>query len=172
MDMFLRLRFLNFFRKYAISALACCWILGLILGILISHKVYVDSGYLVSSFQSRNAITLIMVILLPVLTSVLVTYMGHLWVLPLIAFCKSFSFSYVSCIFLGHFGSAGWLIQFLIMFSNCMLLPLLWWFWCALLRNRQQSQILLSVLMILLTIILAVLDDFLIFPVLSALQIS
>ena len=172
MDKFLPLHFANLFRKYAVSVLACSWIAGLFLGIFISGKVSLDLDILAVAFQNRSSIILMTVMLLPVVASVFVQYAQQLWMLPLVAFLKSFSFAYVSRIIFIHFGSAGWLIQFLVMFSDCILLPVLWWFWCRLLQDKQRSSISLAVLMIFLTIIITVFEDFFIFPILSALQIS
>ena len=172
MGRFLHLRFANYWRKYAAFTLAFCWIFGLIFGVLIARNVSIEALPLVDSLQNHVPGSLLTVMLFPVAVSVLVMYMDQSWLIPLIAFLKSFSFAYVSWILMQSFGTARWLMQFLMMFSDCLSLPLLWWFWHRLLKSARSSLFQLSILMVLATLAIGMLDIRFISPILSSLQIS
>ena len=172
MGRFLHLRFAKSLRKYAAFALACSWILGLLLGTLTARSIPAELSPLVGSFQNQSPISLVTVMLFPVLVSFLVVYMGHSWLLPLIAFLKSFSFAYVSWVLTKDFRLASWLIHLLTMFSDCLSLPLLWWFWCRLLKSDKPSLFAMSLLMTFAIVTISILDHRFIAPILSSLQIS
>ena len=172
MDMVLHHSFANFFRKYAIPALACSWIMGLIFGAWSGSIAFFDFGPLAATFHSDASFSLLAVMLFPIVVSALIIYMDQPWLLLIIAFLKAFSFAYVSWILVSEFGSAGWLIQFLIMFSDCISLPLLWYFWCGLLHRPRHSLISLSIPMVFAIVAVGILDNHFILPILSALQIS
>ena len=172
MQKLLQFRFADFCRKYAVPALACSWISGLISGNLAGGGVSFDLSALVSAFQNETSISLFAVMLFPIVASVLVMYMGQPWLLFVIAFGKSFSFAYVSRIFLDCFGPAGWLIQLLVMFSDCLNLPILWWLWHRMLLQPRRPSIRLAVSAASITTAISIMDDHFITPILSALQIS
>lgn len=46
-----------------------------------------------------------------------------------LCFIKGFLFSFVSAGIFRQFGSAGWLFRYLLLFSDCITLPLLYLFW-------------------------------------------
>ena len=171
MDGVLNRRFANFCRKYAVHALACSWILGLLFGIQVGQIAFFDFSSLADTFHISTSVSLVAVLFFPVVTSILIVYTGLDWLLPAVVFMKSFSFAYVSWILICDFGSAGWVIQLLIMFSDCVSLPFLWLFWCGLLR-RKQHLISISVPVAFAIIVAGILDHHLISPILSALQIS
>ena len=172
MDKVLHRSFANSCRKYAVPALACSWILGLLFGIRVGQIAFFDFNSMAATFPGNTFVSLLAVMLFPIVVSVLIMYMGQPWLLLIVAFLKSFSFAYVSWIVMCDFGSAGWMIQLLIMFSDCLSLPLLWWYWCSLLRRTQHSLISMSIPILLATIAVGILDNRFIAPILSALQIS
>ena len=169
---FLHLRFADYLRKYAVFTLACSWISGLILGISISKSVSVEVPASIAASPNASPYGVVMVTLFPILVSVLLMYMSQNWLIPVIAFFKSFSFSYVSWILMRDFGSASWLIQFLMMFSDCVSLPLLWWFWCRSLKADKPFSFALSAPLVFTAVAIAILDYRFISPILSSLQIS
>lgn len=72
---------------------------------------------------------LLAAIILPFLLSALAVYLQSLRLLPLIAFGKAFLVSFLGLSLLEAFGSAGQLVRWLLMFSDCCSLPLLFWYW-------------------------------------------
>ena len=172
MGKFLHLQSVIQSRKYAAFTLACCWVSGLILGFLIAGETSAELIPLVDSFQNRHAIRLMTVTLFPVAVSALLLYMGLPRLIPVIAFLKSFSFAYVSGLLMQNFGTAGWLIQLLMMFSDCLSLPVLWLFWHRSLKYAHSSLLNLSLPTVLATLAIGILDIRFISPILSSLQIS
>ena len=159
-------------RKCTVIALVCSWLSGLCFGFLAAKNVAIDFCTLCAALQKEAAVSIFAVMLFPFVVSILLVYMRQSWLLTVIAFFKSFSFVYVSRILMRDFGSSGWLIQFLIMFSDCASLPLLWWLWCRLLDSKREALLSLSIPPVLAAIAIGIMDDRYISPVLSALQIS
>ena len=138
MNGILCLRFSSVWRKYAIPYLACSWIAGLIFGLWVVGFADFNLPVLNDSSSCYTSISIISVAFIPVLMSVLAVYAEKSWLLLVICFLKAFSFAYVSYFVTRTYGSAGWLIQLLVMFSDCISLPFLWWFWCRLLTSTQK----------------------------------
>ena len=172
MHKFLHLQFANQLRKYAVFTLACSWIIGLFLGISVAKSVAIEHPPLTAAFQNHSFISGLIVILFPYIVTISLMYIGLPQLIPAIALLKSFSFAYVSWILMKDFGSAGWLIQFLMMFSDCVSLPLLWWLWCRFLKSRQASPISLSAPIVIAVILVTIFDHRIISSILSSLQIS
>ena len=170
MDRFLHSRLPVMLRKYAVSCLACSWILGLFFGLWAVRYTAFDPSVLRASFLNYTPISIISVALLPVLISVLAVFTEQSWLVLVVGFLKAFGFSYVSYLVTSGYGAAGWLIQFLVMFSDCLSLPFLWWFWCVLLKSERLCGSLLFPAAIAATAI-GILDFRVISPFLSTLQI-
>ncbi len=120
-----------FWRKCATPLLACVWMLGLVAG----SAVFLSAGTVSASrmpwaFSSQVSIVgLLCVTGLPFLFSAFAVYVSHPgWMLPVV-FLKAVSFASVSLGLLTGFGSAGWLMRLLLMFSDLCSLPLLMIFW-------------------------------------------
>lgn len=131
MDLFFR-RFLPIFsRKDTKAFLAFAWILGLITGSFFS--VSASNSFLsamLSAASGRLSISgLLSAMLLPLLFSAFAVYISKEWLLIPIAFLKAFSFAYLGVGVMMAYGQAGWLIRCLLMFTDSLIMPLLWWFW-------------------------------------------
>lgn len=66
---------------------------------------------------------------LPFLISAFAVSFSMAWLIFPVCFCKAFAFSFVSLGVLQAFGSAGWLVRLLLLFSDCAGMPLLYGFW-------------------------------------------
>lgn len=124
----------RFWRKGSTLFLAFFWFLGLAFGILfflLSGDSFVSlmRGTLTSSV---SIIRVLCVSLLPFLLSAFAVFISEPRLLLLICFGKAFLFSFVSFGVIQAFGSAGWLVRWLLLFSDCASVPVLYWFW---LRN-------------------------------------
>lgn len=139
---FFRAPFLSLRRKGSASVLALTLFGGFIFGCLI---VSFSSGneptalytafHVKASFASR-----LIVMLFPVILTLLATYTRQIWLLIPFAFCKSFSFGYLSSSVIACCGSSGWLVQLLFLFSDCIAMPVLCWLWISSVRgNRNNS---------------------------------
>lgn len=118
-------------RKGTITVLAFVFLLGLILGGFCALRADASNGILVREALSIQAsvIPLLFVLLLPFLLSVIVFYANQPRLLIPIVFGKGFVFAYVSICVRNVYPDSGWLLQFLLMFTDCVNLPILWWYW-------------------------------------------
>lgn len=111
--------------------LACAWFLGLVTGILFSisasDSLFPTMRAAVSGCVSISG--LLSAMLLPLLFSAFAVYISQPLLLIPIAFLKALIFSFLGMSIMAAYGSAGWLVRFLLMFSDCMMLPFLWWYW-------------------------------------------
>ena len=66
--------------------------------------------------------------LLPFLIAAYAASISRLWLLNAVCGCKLFSFSHTGTLIWIAFGSAGWLVRFLFLFSDIILSPVLCWY--------------------------------------------
>lgn len=131
MDRFLRLNLSFFHFKTNFVVLGFAWTIGLILGGFLSLSVdtIVSSSMRAAATSSMSIIGFLSVLLLPlVLSAFVVCFSKNCFLVP-IAFLKAILFSFVAVGVITSFGTAGWLVSCLLLFSDCLVLPLLWWFW-------------------------------------------
>lgn len=124
---------LSFNRKCNIRAwvLAVLWILGLGFGgSIASHSEDYIIPLMRTAVNIRVSIVNLLVLqLLPLLISAIAVYFSMpLLIYPLCAF-KAVSFGFIlGCLGIS-FGSAGWLIRLLYLFTDTIMTPLLLWYW-------------------------------------------
>ena len=118
-------------RRAPLVLLALAFLAGLLVGCFFHTPAELDSV----SWMRRVAeapvsvVSLLSVTLLPFLFSAFAVYVSQYWLLVPIAFWKAMSFSRVACWITAAYGSAGWLMRFLLMFTDLFTLPLLVLFW-------------------------------------------
>jgi hypothetical protein len=81
------------------------------------------------SYDAVSIVNLLTVTLLPFLFSAFAVYIRSYGLLAVLCFIKSVCFGFVSSGLLMAWGSAGWLIRLLLMFSDLICLVPLWWCW-------------------------------------------
>ncbi len=118
-------------RKYHTIFLAFLWVIGLTLGIRFASFAGDSLLSLMrgSAFGAVSIVNLLAVTLLPFLFSAFAVYIRSACFLAVLCFIKSFSFGFVSTGLVMAWGSAGWLIRLLFMFSDLICLVPLWWCW-------------------------------------------
>ena len=123
--------FVFFHCKLKRNYLAFAWIVGLLLGAVLSvsaDKLLASTMHAAIS-GSMSISGLIAVVLLPLLLSAYAVYFSQPAWLLLIIFLKAFLFAYTGAAILILYPTSGWLIGCLMMFSDALILPFLWWFW-------------------------------------------
>lgn len=121
-------------RHYVISTaelfLLLCWVCGCALGVLTG----MNAGDIYASLM-RGAVRcpvsivgLVISVYLPFLLSAFAVYLGKSGLLYIVCFLKSWAFTLAAYGTVAAYGSAGWLVQFLLQFSDILLLWLLCWF--------------------------------------------
>lgn len=137
------------FRKIMLSAihpppsavLAVVWILGLVFGsVLVTVS---DDSYFLLMCEAANcpvSITgLIASVFLPFLISAFAVFIGKPKLIFVICFCQAAGFSFAAAAALAAFGSAGWLIGSLLLFSDICFNPVLCWFWIRQISANRNS---------------------------------
>lgn len=118
-------------RKDSVRSLAFIFLAGIVAGCILYFSAEFDSvSWMRGALYSPVSIVgLLSVILLPFLFSVFAAMTAQHWMLLLIVFCKAVSFAQVACGITVAFGSAGWLMRSLLMFTDIFSLPVLLLFW-------------------------------------------
>lgn len=131
MDLFFHSLMPRFFRKDSVAFLAFLWIAGLISGTVTSFSA--DTSFLPlmrsALYSPVSIVCLLSAMLLPLLFSAFAVYISSAWLLIPVVFFKGFSYAYFGFGILTSFGSAGWLIHLLLIFSDTWILPVLWMYW-------------------------------------------
>lgn len=129
---FYNISFIHSNRSFIYKVLLCCtWFLGLVLGYCFSFQISdIFASLMLSVADSRLSIVgLFFSLIFPFfISAVLLRYTSPLAILPLV-FIKAFSFSLCACAVTFAFGDAGWLVRWLLIFSDSFLIVLLLWFW-------------------------------------------
>ncbi|MBQ8768636.1 MAG: hypothetical protein IJZ15_03160 [Oscillospiraceae bacterium] len=126
------IRFKAFFVwiRHPAFALLLWSVMGLILGTLFA--AFADISCFSLMRQAVTAPVSIVVSfasqLLPFLIAAYAVNISGLWLLYTVCSCKLFSFAYTGSLIWVAFGSAGWLVRWLFLFSDIILVPVLCWY--------------------------------------------
>lgn len=115
--------------KCSTAILAFSWTMGLAVGLCAIVSGCCDAIFYQAADITPTFFSIISVLLLPIMIAVLAVFIGQCWLIFPMAFLKAVAFAYVGWSVVITFGSAGWLIRLLLLFSDCASMPLLWWFW-------------------------------------------
>lgn len=124
--------------KASVAFLAVCWTLGICLGAYFAALSFDNVSFLMRTVVSnRVSISgMLLAAFFPLtLTAIFILFSLRFFLL-LLAFCKAFSFSFCACCILYVYGSSGWLIQQLLLFSDLFLILILLWLWIRLLSSN------------------------------------
>lgn len=130
--------FRPFWRKFSPWLLALSWFLGMLLGV---PAAVAASSFLVpmmhQSIQCAVSIPgLLAATVVPFLLSAFAVSLSEPWLLLIISTFKAFSFSFCSCGVSLAFGQSSWLVRFLFLFSDHLLIPLLYLYWMRHIRGQ------------------------------------
>lgn len=120
--------------------LALCWICGLTLGLLTSIGAGTSLSHLMRGtlFGTVSIVSLLYMMIFPFLISA-----AAVLIIPsalyLLCFGKAFLFAFVTVGISRALGSGGWLPLRLVLFSDCMVLPLLYFLWLRLLGGKRSG---------------------------------
>lgn len=159
-----------FLRNFGQVSLAFFWLLGLVLGAFVPLFAGESILSLMRSAASTpvSIVSLLSTALLPFLCSAIAISASAPALLLCICFLKAFCFSAVSVLVFYAFGSAGWLVRCLILFSDIATVPLFFNF-CRRHITGESNLSLTDVLTCALAVIFCFLDWAYISPLLSEL---
>ncbi len=126
----LRSRMNVFFRNRYPLILALCWMLGLTAGTLL--YVYSSDAFVslmrIVPMCNVSIVEATVAAVLPFLFSAFAVFLSRSMLL-LTAALKACVFAFVSMGLTYSFGEVGWLYRLLLLFSDCMMVPVLYFFW-------------------------------------------
>jgi len=151
--------------------LAIVWIIGLFLGAYCGFRWDLSLVPLMRGclYDSVSIVCVFCLICLPFMISLLASFWNARGLIYLIAFGKAFLFSFVSLGIFFSFGSAGWLVHLLLMFSEVCTLPVFYWFWMVSLNHRQEPSALEIFSLLSSFFLIASLDSSYVMPFLASL---
>lgn len=126
----------NLWSRFCKHLLALCWCLGLLLGILAASA----SDDLVSMMRRSLSCPvsipgLLAATVLPFLLSAYAVSLSEPWLLLPICMVKAFGFGFCAFGVSLAFGSAGWLVRLLFLFSDVCVIPVLFFYWLRHIRG-------------------------------------
>ena len=117
-------------------------------------------------FENTLSIVVLMSVrLLPLLFSVFAVFYGQLWVLPVICYGKALVFSLISIYIFHIYGYLGWLVRILLMFSELIIQPILFFCWECLFTCVTPFKFYVALLVFSLIVLITAIDYRFIFPV-------
>lgn len=131
MDRFLRLN-VSFFRcRTPRTVLAYLWLVGLLSGTVVSllADTLLSSTMHAAIHGSMSIFGLLAALLLPLCFTAFAVYISRPSLVFPLVLLKAFLFSFIGAGLLTSFGTAAWLLRCLLMFSDSLVLPILWWTW-------------------------------------------
>lgn len=120
-------------------------------------------------YDTVSIVCIFSLLCLPFMISLLASFWNVRGLIYLIAFGKAFLFSFVSLGIFLSFGSAGWLVYLMLMFSQMCSLPVLYWFWIYCLNHRQSPSSLEVFSLLSLFFLIASVDSVYVMPFLASL---
>ena len=159
------------FCKRKFLLLAIIWFLGLVSGKHYSQQA--SNTYLLlmrtaSDFR-LSIVGLAASVFLPFIISALAVYFAKPAVIYVLAYLYALSFSYTGCCLRMLFLNAGWLIQFMLLFSHCISIPFYCWFSMRYINGRKPTFIRDLWIGIAVTSVVGAIDILVISPFLTAL---
>ena len=128
----------NYKCRYRVIFLAFFWLLGISLGISVANVASCQfSSLMCTLFCQRVSIVRMLIIhTFPLLLSAVLMHFSAYFLLLLFAFVKAFCYAFSSYSIYLYFGSAGWLLQPLLMFSGSSVAVVLLFYWFRMLPSR------------------------------------
>lgn len=146
-------------RKGMPLVLAIFWFGGLLCGVMCYCVSPTDTISLMcrTAMSPVSIVGMLNAVLIPFLLSALFTALSMTRMFIVICFLKAFLFSFVSLGILVNCGSGGWLLRYFLLFGDCTMLPLLYWYWMRAVttpvRHRWVSCILICGVFVLATVL-------------------
>jgi len=117
--------------KLRLAFLALIWFAGFGAGLMIyrSAQTVLVSVMLGASHSTLSIVGLLLMILLPILITVIAVHDSKPALLYVLCFLKAVLYSVAVLSVYGTYGSSGWLVQFLLMFTENCTMACLWLLW-------------------------------------------
>lgn len=130
-------------RRIGPLLLALCWCAGLLCGCLafLNWGIPNASRMLGAPYGAVSIVSLVEITLIPFLISAFAVCFSVAWVIYPVCFCKAVLTGFVSLGILHAFAQAGWLMRWLLLFSDLLGAPLLYGFWLRHLPGKPTASV-------------------------------
>ena len=157
--------------RACIFSLLLFWCAGLLLGVYSGTAAEdVSLALMRAAAGSRvSIVNLLAVTVLPFLLSAFAVFFSRQWLIFPLCFGKAFSFGFCAYAVCGAFPGAGWLIRFLLLFSDQCFIPVLFWFWIRHIGGQKRNLRWDTAVCLGVAAVVGSLDQWLISPFLAAL---
>ena len=159
-------------QKTAVRLLAVSWCLGIVLGYMAAvsaQSVITDVVQRCTSVE-MSIIGGLAVTVLPFLMSAFAVSFSEPWLLLIFSTYKAFSFSFSAWGVCFAFGQSGWLVLFLFLFSDLLMIPLLYLYWLRHIRGDRAANIWELPLLICISLLVGAVDYRFVAPFLASLM--
>lgn len=118
------------FLKRPLCLLCSVWLVGLVFGVLAASGLDDTYFHLMRPLDSHglSIFRQLAAVYLPFLFAAYAVSIDKSKLILILCFLKAFSFSFCGCLIFILYGSAGWLVRFLLLFSDVITIPALFWF--------------------------------------------
>ena len=118
-------------RKETPLILAIFWLSGILFGVACYCVSPEDTVSLMCGIFAGpvSIVGVLNAVFVPFLLSVVFIVLSMKRMLMVLCFFKAFLFSFVSVGILASCGYGGWLLRYFLLFGDCTMLPLLYWYW-------------------------------------------
>lgn len=146
--------------------LSLCWLLGVLLGFFAA----LHAGECLSALMccadmgTVSIVNLLFSCLFPFLIAALAAYLSEPWLLLIVCLLKAFSFSFCAFGISLAYGSAGWLVRILLLFSDLILLPFFYFYCFVLLKKGFAESKFVTVIMLIISLIVWFVNCYIIVP--------
>lgn len=125
------MHFLSQWGRFSKCAMAPCWLIGLLLGFCAAECAAFSLVQIVPyyAFGRVSLVQLLAACVLPFVVTYISAYLNAYWLACILSLWKAFSFGYCAVGIGLAYGSAGWLMRSLLLFSDGMILPALLFYW-------------------------------------------
>lgn len=124
--------------RLRLALFSSVWFGGFVFGALIFRSA--QSAFVSGMFGALSCavsiVGLLLVIILPFLITALAVYESKPVALYLLCFFKAVLYSVNVLAIYGAYGTAGWLVQILLMFTENCTMAMLWFLWLCVILNR------------------------------------
>jgi hypothetical protein len=153
------------------TILAFAWVGGLLLGAVVSVSA---DNLLASTMRaalsgSMSIMGPVAVVLLPLFLSAYAVYFSQPIMLAAVVFLKAFLFAYAGAALLILYPVSGWLLRWLLMFSDMVTMPILWFLWISVSFDNRESLHRRIVICAFCSVLVGCVDLFMIVPFLARL---
>lgn len=151
---------------YGKLLLIICWLAGLLIGFIYAKGHCTELYFLmrIAVAQRVSIVGIVFSLSFPLIISAIAIHLDSPLVLSILAFLKAFCFGCCCCAVVAAFGSSGWFIRWLLLFSDSCIVVVLLWLWLKSFAGDEHTIHADVLISIVIAIIIGCVDYFVVSP--------